>query len=160
MQNLWALLDGRREAGDLDHWINKAIAKASGLMNYTGPAVEDYVLQNGLVTVHSNVTHIRICAAEPTTYAIASTSGVLGFRSFGVNATFGADTSASPTGRLVTSTAITDGTITTSGTAAWWAATDETNSRLMAHGSLSATQVVTSGNTFTLGAFTIRLPAQ
>ena len=143
---------------DYDNWVGKALDVLR--CNYTGPAVEDYVLQNGLVSVHANVTHIRITAAEPTTYAIASTSGVLGFRSFGVNATFGADTSASPTGRLVTSTAITDGTITTSGTAAWWAATDETNSRLMAHGSLSATQVVTSGNTFTLGAFTIRLPAQ
>jgi hypothetical protein len=67
---------------------------------------------------------------------------------------------ASPNGRLITSAAITDGTVTTSGTAAWWAATDETNSRLLAHGSLSATQVVTAGNTFTLGSFTIRLPTQ
>ena len=77
----------------------------------------------------------------------------LGYRSFGVNATFGADTSASPTGRLVTSTAVTDGTITTSGTAAWWAATDEVNSRLMAHGSLSATQVVSAVGVFTAAGY-------
>jgi hypothetical protein len=94
------------------------------IADYTGPAIEDYVVQNGIAAIHTGATHVRIDAAEPTTYAIAVTSGCLGFRSFGANNTFGADTSAAPSGRLVTSTAITDGTITTSGTASWWAATD------------------------------------
>jgi hypothetical protein len=131
-------------------------------MNYTGPAIEDYVIQNGLAYIHTGSIRIDITANEPTTYAIATTGSgstqQLGYRSFGAGSTFGADTSASPTGRLVTSTAITDGTITTTGTAGWWAVDDGT--RLLAHGSLSATQVVTAGNTFTLGAFTIKIPAQ
>lgn len=129
---------------------------------YTGPAIEDYVGQNGLVYVHNSSVRITITANEPTTYAIATTGAgstqMLGFKSFGAGATFGADTSASPTGRLVTSTAITDGTIQTAGTAGWWAVDDGT--RLLAHGSLSTTQVVAAGNTFSLGAFTIKIPAQ
>jgi hypothetical protein len=129
------------------------------LCDYTGPAIEDYIVQNGIAAVHTGTTNIRINSTEPTTYAIAVTSGCLGYKSFGANNTFGADTSASPSGRLVTSAAISDGTITTSGTASWWAATDETNSRLLAHGSLSATQAVTSGNSFSLAAFTIKIPA-
>jgi hypothetical protein len=54
--------------------------------------------------------------------------------------------------------AVTDGSVTATQTAGWWSITDNTNSRLLATGTLSATQAVTSGNIFTLGAFDIRLP--
>jgi hypothetical protein len=58
----------------------------------------------------------------------------------------------------VTIAAITDGIVTATGTATHWAITDTANSRLLATGSLSASQVVTNGNMFTLGAFDIGIP--
>lgn len=77
----------------------------------------------------------------------------------------GAPAAASPNGRKVTVAQITDGTITatstgTSDDAQYWALTDTTNSRLLAAGSLASAQMVTSGNTFTLAAFDIRIPSE
>jgi hypothetical protein len=123
-------------------------------------ALENRVLDLGLNALSAEPTHLRVCSSEPTTYAQATTTYMLGFKSFGAGGVFGSPAAGSPNGRKVTSAAITDGTITTSGTANWWAITDEANSRLHAHGSLSASQVVTAGNTFTLGAFDIRVPNQ
>ena len=54
--------------------------------------------------------------------------------------------------------AITDGSVTANGTASHWAITDTGNSRLLATGALAASQAVSSGNTFTLGAFDIGIP--
>jgi len=123
-------------------------------------SLEDRVLDFGLNVLDTEATHVNICNTEPTTYAQATTTFLLGFKSFAAGGVFGAPAAGSPNGRKVSSTAITDGTITTSGTANWWAITDNTNSRFLAHGSLAAAQVVTSGNTFTLASFDIRIPNQ
>ena len=61
-------------------------------------------------------------------------------------------------GREVTASAISDGSISGSGTVTHYAIVDTTNSRLLATGSLSASQSVTSGNTFSLASFTIGIP--
>lgn len=130
-------------------------------MPYTGPAIEDYVALNGIDVLHGEATTIFVCSnPEPNTYSLATTTSALGFKSFGAGNTFGADVAASPNGRSVTSNSCTDGTITTSGTAAWWAVVDEANSRLLAHGTFTASQVVLVGNTFSLGVFSIQVPAQ
>lgn len=123
-------------------------------------SLEDRVLDLGLNVLDTESTHVNICSTEPTTYTQATTTYLLGFKSFGAGAVFGAPAAGSPNGRKVSSVAVTDGTITTSGTAAWWAITDNANSRFHGHGSLSATQVVSSGNTFTLASFDIRIPNQ
>lgn len=120
--------------------------------------LETIALDFGLNQLHTNVTHITICAAEPTSYAIATGSGLLGYNSFGASNAFGVAGTSSTSLRAVTSAAVTAGTITTSGTANWWAAVDETGSSLYAHGSLSASQVVTAGNTFSLAGFNISIP--
>jgi hypothetical protein len=117
-----------------------------------------------LTTVRTTATHVRITANEPNTYALATTGSgstqMLGFKSWGVNNAFTATSAGSPSGRQTTSVAISDGTIVTTGTAGWWAVTDEsTNARLLAHGSLSTTQSVTSGTNFNLAAFSIKVPA-
>jgi len=122
------------------------------------PSLEDVVLDLGLNVLDTLPTHINICNTEPTTYAQATTTYLLGFKSVAAGSVFTAPAAASPNGRKVASVAVTDGTITTSGTAAWWAIT-ATNT-LYAHGSLSASQAVTSGNTFTLASFEIRIPNQ
>jgi len=126
--------------------------------------LETISIDAGLTGLHTNVTHITVCAAEPTTYALATlgsgstTGALLGYNSFGAGSAFGAPGTSSTSLRAVSSAAVTAGTITTSGTAAWWAAVDETGSNLYAHGSLSATQVVTAGNTFSLASFNISIP--
>src|ERR1700730_3686037 len=103
--------------------------------------LETIALDFGLNQLHTNVTHLTVCAAEPTSYAIATGSGLLGYNSFGASNAFGAPSSSTSL-RQVASAAVAAGTITTTGTANWWAAVDETNSSLYAHGSLSASQVV------------------
>lgn len=121
--------------------------------------VEDVFLDGGLTAAKAAISHIYICASEPTTVAIA-VSTYLGFKSWGAANAFAAPAAGtSPTGRKLTSVAITDGTITTTGTASWWAAVAGSTS-LYAHGLLSSSQAVTAGNTFSLGAFDIKLANQ
>lgn len=122
------------------------------------PTVGDRVLDLGLNVLDVEATHLYITSAEATTFTQASSTNALGNKNFGVGAVTGSPAAGSPNGRKVTTAAITDGTVTATGTATTWAITDNTNSRLLATGTLSASQGVTSGNTFTLGAFDIRLP--
>jgi hypothetical protein len=121
-------------------------------------SLEDRVLDFGLNVLDTESAFLSVCSAEPTTIAIAATTGLLGFKSWGAGAVFGAPSAGTPNGRRVTATAVSDGTITTSGTASWWAV--YAAGTLHAHGTLSATQVVTAGNTFTLTPFDIRIPSQ
>jgi hypothetical protein len=121
--------------------------------------LEDRTLDFGLNELDTLATHIRICGTEPSDYASAVTANVLGFKNWGAGNVFGAPAAGAPNGRKVTSVAITDGTITTTGTANWWAVTDETNSRYLAHGTLNAAQAVSAGNTFSLAAFDVRIPS-
>jgi hypothetical protein len=124
--------------------------------------LESRVLDFGLNELDTLATHIMICAAEPTALSLCSVGAAnsLGYKAFSAGGAFGVPSDHSVNGRFVASTNITDGTIVTTGTAAWWATIDSPNARLLAHQSLSATQAVTSGNTFTLSSFTIRIPSQ
>ena len=63
------------------------------------------------------------------------------------------------TGRKVTVAAITGGSVTATGTATHYAVVDTANSKVLASQALSASQAVTSGNTFSLAAFDIAFPA-
>lgn len=63
------------------------------------------------------------------------------------------------TGRKVTVAAITGGSVTATGTATHYAIVDTANSKVLASQALSASQAVTSGNTFSLAAFDIAFPA-
>jgi hypothetical protein len=103
--------------------------------------------------IRTNVTTLYICNAEPGTYAQASSTYALGSKS---SPTIGTAGDASPNGRKVTVSAITDGTVSATDTASHWALTS--GSVLYAAGSLSSSQSVTSGNTFTLTSFDIRVP--
>jgi hypothetical protein len=119
--------------------------------------LEDRVLDFGLNVLDTESSYLSVCSTEPTTIAIAATTGLLGFKSWGVGSVFGSPAAGSPLpSRKVTSVAVSDGTITTSGTASWWAV--YAVGSLHAHGTLSSAQVVTAGNTFTLTAFDIKVP--
>lgn len=120
--------------------------------------LNDRVLDNGLQVLDTEADKITVCSAEPATFTAANATNALGSKSFSAGAAFGSPAARSPSGRKVTSTAISDGTVTGTGTASHWAVVDTVNSRLLAASSLSASQAVTSGNVFTLGAFDIGIP--
>jgi hypothetical protein len=126
--------------------------------------INDRVLDLGLNVLDTEADKIFICDAEPTTYAGAtsaangSTQHGLGNKSFGVGAVFGSPAAGTPNGRKVTSNAVTDGSVTTSGTGSHFAVVDSVNSRLLLAGPLAASQALINGNPFTLTAFSFRLP--
>lgn len=118
------------------------------------PRVLDFGLN--VLDTESTAIYIVSSATEPSNYALATAgAGSLGFKSFGAGGVFGSPANdGGGNGRKVSSVAVTDGTIVTSGTAAWWAIVAAASS-MHAHGSLSSNQVVTAGNTFTLASFDI-----
>lgn len=117
--------------------------------------VNTNVLDSGLSYATTNGTRIDITSSEATTYAQATSTYTLGNKT---SVSTGSPASRSPSGRKVTVGAITGGSVTGTGTAAYWALTDG-SSILVATGALSASQAVTSGNTFSLAAFDIGIPA-
>jgi hypothetical protein len=122
----------------------------------SGSYVENRILDLGLNEIAANGGRLYLVhnASEPTTYALASTGpSSLGFAAISFNSP-----TTDGTKRKVTSNQIDDGTITTTGTAGWWAVCDAINSRLLVHGAFSATQEVTEGNTFSLIGFDIAFP--
>jgi uncharacterized membrane protein YebE (DUF533 family) len=123
------------------------------------PAVDSRVLDNGLTVLDTESTHLYLCSSEPTTYTQATSTYALGNNNFGAGAVFGAPAAGSPNGRKVSSAAVTAGSVTANGTAAYLGVTDNTNSRFHASLALGASQVVTSGNTWAAPSFDIRLPS-
>jgi hypothetical protein len=117
--------------------------------------VNTSVLDSGLSYATTNGTRIDITSTEATTYAQATTTYTLGNKT---SVTTGSPASRSPSGRKVTVASLTGGSVTGTGTAAYWALTDN-SAILVATGGLSASQAVTSGNTFSLAAFDIGIPA-
>lgn len=117
--------------------------------------LNDAVLDAALNYVKNNGQDLYITSAEATTFVQAKTTYALGNKA-GISVGLPGD--ATPNGRKVTVAAISDGSVTATGTAAYWAIVDETNDLLIATGQLTATQSVTSGNTFTLTAFDVTVP--
>lgn len=119
------------------------------------PSLADYVLDAALAKLDTEATHLYITSAEATTYTEAITTYALGNKA---SLSVGAPADRTPNGRKVTVAAITDGSVTANGTASHWAIVDSVNTRLLGANALSATQVVTSGNSFAIPAFDIGLP--
>lgn len=115
----------------------------------------DRVFDEGLSILSTEADKILLTSQEATTYTEANNTYALG------NST--SLTIASPSdrpngGREVIVAAVEDGNITASGTTTHYAIVDTVNSRLLATSSLTENQVVETGNTFTLGSFTIGIP--
>jgi hypothetical protein len=119
-------------------------------------SLADRVFDNGLTVLDTEANKILITSAEATTYTQANSTYALGNST---SLSIGAPAARSGGGREVTIAAITDGSVTATGTATHYAIVDTVNSRLLATGSLSASQAVTSGNTFTLSTAKIGIPA-
>ena len=117
------------------------------------PFIDDAVLDD--LTAFAALTNRRldICyTQEPTTYTEATSTFSCGNKT-GLSLS-GPGNATSGTGRAATVPQITDGSVTATETAGWWAVTDASTT-LHATGALSATQAVTSGNTFTLDAIEV-----
>jgi hypothetical protein len=117
--------------------------------------IGDRVLDNGLTVLDTEANKILVTSQAAATYAEANATYALGNST---SLSIGAPADRSGGGREVTAAAITDGSITATGTATHYAIVDTTNSRLLATQTLSASQSVTSGNTFTLATFKIGIP--
>ena len=122
------------------------------------PFLNDRVFDNGLTILDTEANRLDICSSEPTTYTAATSTASLG-NANGVNFPgIGSPAAGSPNGRQVTVNAVTNGSVTATGTATHYAITDTSGLRLLATGALTSSQAVTSGNTFTTSSFTIRIP--
>ena len=117
--------------------------------------LNDRVFDNGLTVLDTEANKILITSQEATTYIEANATYALGNST---SLSIGAPQNRSGGGREVVVAAITDGSVTATGTATHYAIVDTANSRLLATGSLTASQAVTSGNTFTLSSVAIGIP--
>lgn len=117
--------------------------------------LNDRVFDNGLTVLDTEANAIHITSQEATDYTDATSTSTLGNST---SLSIGAPADRTGGGREVTVAAITDGSVTGTGTATHYAIVDTVNSRLLATGSLSASQSVTSGNSFTLSSVAIGIP--
>lgn len=117
--------------------------------------LNDRVFDNGLTVLDTEANRIDITSQEATSYAEATSTYTLGNST---SLSIGAPQDRSGGGREVVVAAITDGSVTGTGTATHYAIVDTSNSRLLATGSLTASQSVTSGNTFSLSSVAIGIP--
>ena len=113
------------------------------------------VFDNGLTVLDTEANRVDVTSQEASTYAEATSTYTLGNST---SLSIGAPADRSGGGRKVAVASITDGSVTGTGTATHYALVDTNNSRLLATGSLTASQAVTSGNTFTLATFDIGIP--
>lgn len=117
--------------------------------------LNDRVFDNGLTVLDTEANVIHITSQEAADYTGATSTYTLGNSA---SLSIGAPQDRTGGGREVVVAAIADGSITGTGTATHYAIVDTVNSRLLATGSLSASQSVTTGNTFTLSSVTIGIP--
>jgi len=119
------------------------------------PSLNNRVFDNGLSVLDTESSRIDLTSQEATSYTEATSTYTLGNST---SLSIAAPSDRSGGGREVIVSAISDGSVTGNGTATHYAIVDVSNTRLLATGSLTASQVVASGNTFSLGSFTIGIP--
>ena len=117
--------------------------------------LNDRVFDNGLTVLDTEANRIDVTSQEASSYASATSTHTLGNST---SLSIGSPADRSGGGRQVTVGAISDGSISGTGTATHYAIVDTNNNRLLVTGALSASQSVTSGNTFSLAAFTVGIP--
>lgn len=118
--------------------------------------LSDNILDNGLAYMVTHGSRLDICTAEPANYTEATSTNTCGNKT---SLTAGSPANGDVSGRKSTIPAITDGSVTATLTAAFWAYSKTTaTTELLAAAALGASQAVTSGNTFSLGAIDVELP--
>ena len=115
----------------------------------------DRVFDAGLSALDTEANKVLVTSQEATTYVEANATYALGNST---SLSIAAPSDRTGGGGKVTVAAVSDGSITGTGTATHYAIVDTSNSRLLATAALTASQAVTSGNTFTLASFDIGIP--
>lgn len=115
------------------------------------------ILDAALSYISTNAENLYITddTAQPTTFTQASSTYKCGTKA---TPSFTGPGVGDASGRKITCDAITDGTVGATATAAYFALTDDSESKLLVVQALSATQAVTIGNTFSLTAWDIEIP--
>ena len=117
------------------------------------PYINDTAFDAALDVIRNNADRLDITYTQEATDATeARTTYTCGNKA---TPTIGAPTNGDVDGRKIVISAISDGSVTATQTAGWWALSNSTI--LHAAGALSSSQAVTSGNQFTLGAFDITI---
>lgn len=114
--------------------------------------ISDEVFDAGLDYADTNGDSLTITSTDPGGVYATVTANALAVEVVNTGAT----TDGVVDGRRVVVPAITAGSITATGTASHWALTDGT-AVVIASGALTATQAVTSGNSFTLDAISVTI---
>jgi len=116
--------------------------------------LDNRVFDNGLTVIDTEANAIHITSAEATSFANVAAVTLGNSTSLSI----GAPQDRAGGGREVVVAAISDGSVTGTGTATHYAIVDTVNSRLLATSTLTASQSVTTGNTFTLSSVSIGIP--
>jgi len=119
------------------------------------PALHNDVFDNGLNYIDTYTEKLYILKADPGLTWSNIATHALGNKATPV---IDAPSDRSGGGREVVVAAISDGTVTATETASHFALTDDSETKILASGALSASQGVTSGNVFTLTQFAIGIP--
>ena len=117
--------------------------------------LDNRVFDNGLSVLDLEANAIYVTSQQAVSYVDATATSALGNST---SLSIAAPQDRAGGGREVVVAAITDGSVTGTGTATHYAIVDTINSRLLAAGTLSASQAVTTGNTFTLSSVSIGIP--
>jgi hypothetical protein len=112
------------------------------------------ILDEGLNKFNAEATHIHVCSAEPASFAEVSSLSLGNKASPEISVSEDRENG----GRQVRISAITDGSITSTGTISHFAIIDNNNSRLLATGSLDSAKSVVIGDTWTWEELTIGIP--
>lgn len=123
-------------------------------------SVDDTVLDAALNQIKTTADKLVVCIGAPTTYAEANANSPTGKRCGQkaiAAANFTGPANGDTSGRKLAVNQQTGITVDVSGTADHVALVDDTASVLLAVTSLSASQVVTAGNTMTVNAFDLEI---
>jgi hypothetical protein len=119
------------------------------------PRLENPVYDAALQVLIDDGDRLDLCSQEPTSYTEATSTYSLGNQT---TITIGTIADGDVSGRKVTVSATTGGSIGATGTATHYAISDTTGTQLLAAGELTTSQQVVSGNSFTTEAFDIEIP--
>ena len=119
------------------------------------PRIENPVFDAALQVLIDDGDRLDLCSQEPTNYTEATNTYSLGNQT---SITIGTIADGDVSGRKVTVSATSGGTIDATGTATHYAISNVAGTQLLAAGDLTTSQQVVSGNTFTTEAFDIELP--
>lgn len=118
--------------------------------------IHDDIFDNGIGILTTDVENLYICDTQPTTFTEASSTYKLGTKAS--PSITGPTDGGAGGGRKVDVGAISDGVVNSAGTAAWFALTDDSASKLLISANLASSLAIATGSPFTLTAFEIQIP--